>query len=358
MVFPNSYLPTTSQPWGREVQKRIELAETAITRNEKNNDARDTQLAASMDRLSTTVLAASAAATKAQQAIDGVISVEEAVYYPGTTEIDGGNIRANTIAANKISAGTLTGFTVNTASSGQRVEMSNLSNSITFYNPSVSDTSGSISGYYNSGSGTSALFIDGPIAAGSIMLADNATLITGPGSTVTIDIDSDSFNVTGGKIDAFGGIQSYSTIASTGGISTGGGLVRTTYAGGGTTGASYDNNGNLIRTTSSERYKQDIDILDFEYEDVLALQPKVFKLKDEAEQNPEARRYAGFIAEDIAGTPLDIFVAYETLPDGTKRPDGVYYPELTTALLSAIKHQDGLISALTARIEALESKVE
>lgn len=356
MVFPNSYLPATSQPWGREVQKRIEQTETTVARNEKNNDARDTQLAAAMDRLSTTVLTASAAATKAQEAVDSIISVEEAVYYPGTTEIDGGNIRANTIAANKISAGTLTGFTVNTAASGQRVEVSGSTNSISFYNGSTPGTSGSISGYYDPTNG-SALFIDGPVGGGYLMIADNVTLITGPaggmidlGLTGTVDIS--------GRLDAYDGIQSYSTIASTGSISSNQGLIRTAYIGGGTTGASFNNDGNLIRTTSSERYKEEIEPITFDYNDVLDLQPKKFKLKDEAKDNPDARHYVGFIAEEIAGTPLDIFVAYQTLEDGTKRPDGVYYPELTTALLSAIKYQDGLIQALTARVEALENKVE
>ena len=51
MTFPNNYLPSGSQPWGREIQKRIELAEAAIARNERNNDARDTQLASAQLRL-------------------------------------------------------------------------------------------------------------------------------------------------------------------------------------------------------------------------------------------------------------------------------------------------------------------
>ncbi len=116
MAFPNSFLPSNSLPWGREVQKRIELAETAIARNERNGDARDTQLAAAFDRLNATVL-------KSQEALGKVITVEEQVYYPGTTEIDGANIRANTIAANKISAGELVGFDIKTSTTGQRVQM-------------------------------------------------------------------------------------------------------------------------------------------------------------------------------------------------------------------------------------------
>jgi hypothetical protein len=127
------------------------------------------------------------------------------------------------------------------------------------------------------------------------------------------------------------------------------------HAGGGTTGASINNNGTIIRTSSSERYKQDIENLQVSYEDLLTLQPKRFRLKDEAAENTNARYYAGFIAEEIDQTSLKDFVAYQTLEDGTKRPDGVYYGELTAALLEAIKHQDALIKSLTDRIVALES---
>ncbi len=73
MAFPTSYLPSGSQPWGREIQKRIELAEAAIARNERNNSARDTQLASAQDRLSeqlirTNALAVQANATAVQAA--------------------------------------------------------------------------------------------------------------------------------------------------------------------------------------------------------------------------------------------------------------------------------------------------
>jgi hypothetical protein len=47
------------------------------------------------------------------------------------------------------------------------------------------------------------------------------------------------------------------------------------------------------------------------------------------------------------------------MENGSVVPDGVYYGELTAALLQAIKHQDTLISALTERISVLENdKVE
>jgi hypothetical protein len=131
------------------------------------------------------------------------------------------------------------------------------------------------------------------------------------------------------------------------------------HEGGGTTTASINNNGTITRTSSSERYKQDIENLSVDYHELLSLKPKRFKLKEEALENPDARYYAGFIAEDIDKTSLKDFVAYKKMENGSVVPDGVYYGELTAALLQAIKHQDTLISALTERISVLENdKVE
>jgi hypothetical protein len=164
-------------------------------------------------------------------------------------------------------------------------------------------------------------------------------------------------NLTGTLNISSGGFTAASDSRCNGRITAGTFFTSEGLVGSSTTGASINSAGSIIRTPSSARYKQDIEDATFEYEDILALQPKTFRLKDEAAENDNARRYAGFIAEDIAGTPLDVFVFYRTNEDGDQEPDGVHYPELTSALLSAIKHQDGLIKSLEARLEALESKV-
>jgi hypothetical protein len=111
-----------------------------------------------------------------------------------------------------------------------------------------------------------------------------------------------------------------------------------------------------VRTTSSERYKQDIADATYVYEDVLALEPKTFRLKNEVLENQDARTYGGFIAEEVDQIDsLKVFVNYTTV-DGSIVPDGINYGEMVSALVSAIKHQDETIKALTARIDALESK--
>jgi hypothetical protein len=383
-LFPNSNLSTGSQPWGREVEKRLVNLDLTVKSNEINNSARDTQLSNSLKRVNTALVSAQSAADEAGLAAAKAQSIIDNIYVTGTEEIDGaalaaaslsgaklvdgtvpgGKLTANTITASQIATnyvyagtinagqitagtitgdfingGTITGTRLKTAASGERVEIGvDTFGAVSFY--TSAGKIGSIYAFsFNDGGGTNNwINIDSPFTyvAGYMSVSGAVNLST------TL--------YTGGAITTAG------SITAVGSISTDGGLTRTIYSGGGTTGASINNNGTIIRTTSSARYKQDISSLEFNYEDILALEPKKFRLKDEVVDSVDARYYAGFIAEEIAETPLDLFVGYQKLEDGSTRPDSVYYPELTTALLSAIKHQDGIIKNLTSRLETLENK--
>lgn len=378
MVFPKSNLATASQPWGRFVEKSITALETITATDRVNNAARDAQAALNIKRLDASLAqVASLGLQTAQNVADiqtitdsvftlntDVSSLESNVYYTGTTEINGYNIRAGTINANAINAGTLTGFTIQTASSGTRVVMGG--STIQFYYGST--PVGTLSGTGVYGNETSLLYPGTSIgiyvtsssarldATNSYVQASTASArITGGGSHVITDSSGVSLIGTlyANSISASGSYTGSGNIRAPG-ITATGFMQSENYAGGGTTSANINNNGTIVRGPSSQRYKQDIEDAIYPYEDVLSLQPKSFRLKDEVLESENARRYAGFIAEEIAGTSLDVFVAYQPLPDGTKRPDGVYYAELTSALVSAIKHQDNLIKNLTSRIEILE----
>jgi hypothetical protein len=293
-VFPKSNLPVSSQPWGREIQKTVESLQEALARQNVNSGTSDAQLQASYRRIDET--------------LNGLLGL--------------GNADSPfSINADNINGGTITGVLFRSGTTGQRVEIE--SDNITFF-------------------GTAAT------AGASIFGADY--IVFGPG---------------GGEIVSGVVVQSAADIylnAAVGNhVFIGGGLFVAEFlrlepfVGGGTTGASINNAGTIIRTTSSEKYKQDIEPLEVNYEDLLSLEPKRFRFKDEAAADENARYYAGFIAEEIAQTSLTDFVAYKTNEDGTKEPDGVYYAELSTALLSALKQQDTLIKSLTARVEALEN---
>jgi len=288
------------------------------------------------------------------------------------TTIDGGTITTNSINVNRLVAGTLTGFTVNTKSSGTRVQLR--SDDIEFYNSS--GLAGSILGgstlIINSTSGGSLQTGNVPRItwdSNSISLLQNTTQTGSLSASGTVSsnggFDANGTTI-GGSVSTKGGIQANGnlTIGGTANLNGtldvastanfGGGIFRTQLAGGGTTGASFNNSGALIRTSSSQRYKQDISNLEIDYQDILTLEPKKFRRIEEVEENENAKYYPGFIAEDLAGTNLDIFVFYSEDENGNLRPEGIHYPELTTALVSAIKAQDAKLSDLEARIAALE----
>jgi hypothetical protein len=337
IIFPKNNLPEPSQPWAREVQKQLVNVIASDRKNEINNATRDNQLNSSLITLTGVVADVKIAADEANDAINGLIGL-------------GSSGSSYTLNADNINAGTITGITIQSAFAGTRVVMS--SSELQFY--FGSSYVGKIQGNDNSWSTGAALTLISSTGGSQVSVDGSEVNIfatsSGNGLSVT-----NSENISYGNFRATGQLTSNGLIQSGGNMRSGGVLGRIELVGGGTTGASINNNGNLIRTTSSERYKQDIENLLVDYDEVLSLQPKRFRLKDEVSENEDARYYAGFIAEEINQTSLKDFVAYQTLEDGSKRPDGVYYGELNTILLEAIKHQDKLIKSLTERITVLEN---
>jgi hypothetical protein len=358
--FPNSNLPTTSQPWGREVEKRIVDTAIKVDSNEVNNAARDRQLLSALNRTNLAV-------KNAQDAIDSVISVEEAVYYPGTTEIDGGNIRANTIAANKISAGELVGFTIKTAFTGsRRVELSGTD--IRFYDEN-GDYTGNITG---SDVGRASSVNIASISGSGIFAYDGGADLVGPGTTISAGTSGDG----SATISSSGNVY----ISSNSGANTL--SINSKYLDSSSTGTFVKNgayiqcadtynrnvqqgrimyvasNGTYNCASSSERYKQDIAPYEVDVEKLLLLEPVSFRYKQSVAEFGEAADVAhGFIAEQADSIGLTEFVDYELDSDGNPRPDNFRYIDFTAALLSVVKKQQETINSFEARLEALESKV-
>jgi hypothetical protein len=300
-IIPNSNLPVSSQPWGREIQKRVEAIQEQLSRQRVNSDTADSQLQSSYKRI--------------DQTLNGLLGLGDA----------GSPFSIN---ADNINGGTITGILIRSGTGGQRVELEE--DRIALFSD-INELAAFIYGTTYFGFG------------GAGMETKSGLAIESNGNIFLNTQLDDRIEVTSGALSVPTYIEA-------------GDVQITSLAAGGTTSASINNAGFVIRTPSSTKYKQDIEPLEVDYEDLISLEPKRFRLKKEAEADENARYYAGFIAEEIAQTSLTDFVSYKTNEDGAKEPDGVYYAELTTALLSAIKHQDELIKSLTARVEDLENK--
>lgn len=100
--------------------------------------------------------------------------------------------------------------------------------------------------------------------------------------------------------------------------------------------------GSLVKATSSERFKHDIEDMSIDSSKIYELKPKTFIYNDSNTAS------WGYIAEDV-NEVLPELVNYETLEDGSKVPFSLAYDHLSIILLEEIKK-------LNERIRALEEK--
>ena len=107
--------------------------------------------------------------------------------------------------------------------------------------------------------------------------------------------------------------------------------------------------GELQRSTSSLKYKTDVQDATFGISDVMKLRPVTYKSKSETDGDTN---YAGLIAEEVDAIGLKEFVQYAE--DGT--PDAISYGNMVALAFKAIQEQQAMIETLTTRLNALEGK--
>ena len=130
-------------------------------------------------------------------------------------------------------------------------------------------------------------------------------------------------------------------------------------------------NGTIYRSTSSIKYKTDVETLEDEYADrVLEMRPVWYR--SITGNDPTGYSYYGLIAEEVAAIdprlvsfgplpdcicgddPDDEGVTLHT-PECLTEPEGVQYDRLVPHLISVAQRQAAELAALTARLEALEA---
>ena len=109
-------------------------------------------------------------------------------------------------------------------------------------------------------------------------------------------------------------------------------------------------NGQFGTTSSSKRFKDQIENYDFNYSKLLNLEPKTYFYNLEDTEND--KKQLGFIAEDAQELGLEYLYGV----DDQGIPDYFAYEKLPIYLVGLAKEQQKLIEELRARIEALENK--
>lgn len=430
-IFPKNNLPTASLNWGREVEKSINNLESSFRTAEVNNVSRDAQLQASYKRLDTAVTQLAATNAAVDQAQSDSIAALQAAQTATTTAttantnalnalqdiIELGSPGGPTINANNITAGTLTGVTVQTGSSGTRVKASGTN--IEFYSNAYTNGADRV-GYIQGDDGGNAglymisdqgeigldavnitlsgdttvtgglsvgdfLEVNGAFSPGSISTgAINATTIDATGgigsaSLSTGNISGTSMTINGGTANLQSGAvvnggltvssgssnlnsgMSTTWITASSDLNLTGRILGSTGTYNATTTSTANvfvaSNGNFARSTSSRRYKSDIQDVDYGLT-ALQLQPRTWVDKSEYEANGNSteglERIPGFIAEELHDLGLTELVQYNE----NGEPDAVYYDRMLVAVIPVIKAQQVIIETLEARLAALEDKVQ
>jgi hypothetical protein len=105
--------------------------------------------------------------------------------------------------------------------------------------------------------------------------------------------------------------------------------------------------GQIYRTTSSLKYKKDVEDYTRGIEDVKKLRPVSFKSINQDSDTV----YAGFIAEEVHDAGLTEYVDYNE----NNEPDAIHYANLVTLLTKAVQEQQEQIDALKAEVYALKN---
>ena len=329
----------------------------------------------------------SIAASTGNVSISGYLTVGGAAsdVNNGSVTIGGGKITANTISAtqiktdyvyagtiqaNQITAGTLTGFTINTASSGQRVQLSG--SNIKFYNSGAVDPVGTIYGssygsnnatyidtpavLITNGGGNGKLFILGETGIyDGILNISNTRIYNANAGNYSMDLNGDMHS---DKYWAFGSANGWhrSYFDSTSNFFQTSSSYDRTYSS--AANAYVTTNGVIGRATSATKYKILIEEkTNYDFTKILDLKPKTWIDKTAAEgyaarlsaiyageevsdfiDNEPIERFSGLIAEDLIEAGLEDYVSWGRYKeDGTREAEGIQYDRLWTCLIPIVK---------------------
>jgi hypothetical protein len=208
------------------------------------------------------------------------------------------------------------------------------------------DTSGNV------GIGTSSpsykLDVTGSIRTSSVMYVNGGDgSIQRSGGNAWVIVSSNTGYGTAGahlKLDGGGGVWIYNNTTATFYVASTG-IYGTTTAS--AANVFVDSANQLYRSTSSIKYKTDVQDATHGLADALKLRAVTYKGK-----NDGGTVFGGLIAEEVHEAGLTEFVQYAE--DGS--PDALAYGNMVSLAFKAIQEQQALIQSLTARITALENR--
>jgi hypothetical protein len=203
------------------------------------------------------------------------------------------------------------------------------------YGASISSSGNSLSGYFGSNAHWANAAFSKPNSsrsAGYLQIVNTATSNAGSEFIFRTVLSGDTTHYTRMIIESDGSLKVPSVHSQTTGV--GANVVVLS-------------DGELLRSTSSLKYKTDVRDYDKGLNEVMQLQPKYYKGKNDESET----QFAGLIAENVHDLGLTEFVQYAD--DGT--PDALSYTNMIALLTKSIQELKADNDSLKARIETLEN---
>jgi hypothetical protein len=256
--------------------------------------------------------------------------------------ITGGRISGTTLEGNTVTGGTIIGTKIQTSTDGNRVEMVNATtDSIRFL------YGGSVRGHALAAANTGILLHYGTTANNA---ATTYGLLLLQSNSATIAADSNNYLVLtststtlSGAMDFVNGASTFSSGYNTYFQKTTTGAATPSTTTSGANAFLNSSTGQLARSTSSRRYKTNIESIEFSDDQLIALRPVKFQGITDLLEGDEAYR-VGLIAEEVAAIEgLEDIVEYNS--EGL--PENINYNSLAPILISVVKR-------ILTRLDALE----
>lgn len=259
------------------------------------------------------------------------------------------NIVDGTILGSDIASNTITGGNIQNGSIGADELVSGGTYPISISGNAATATSAT--------SATSASTATSATSATSAASLNGYVASTGPSADTiaqrdaTGDIEAYSFTATGGSISSFRDTGTYTYI----GFGTARVVNSTDVYSQAVSGRTVLISSALTlgTSTSSARFKENIETLDYDPADILQLRPVSFRYReDHLEPGADRPIELGLIAEEVAALGFEELI----FRDKDGEPDGIAYEKLAVPLLKLVQHQQTQLDALVARLDALEAK--
>lgn len=259
------------------------------------------------------------------------------------SQVTNAKLAANSVTTSNIVDGTITGTDIASAT----IQPGNMASGT--YGINISGNAATATSATSASSATTATnasnadTLDG-YNTSTTSVADTVAVRSGGGA-----LEAFSYTATGGSIGAFRDTGTYTyvgfgcarVINSTDVYSQAVSSARTVLI---------NSNLTLGTSTSSARFKEDIENLDYEVADILKLRPIVFRYRaDHVEPNSVRDLELGLIAEEVAALGFEELI----FRDKDGEPDGIAYEKLAVLLVKVCQDQQKQIDALAARLDKI-----